>query len=112
MKTITVGYEKPKISINGSVYAVSACPDAFFTDAVEYIRGLVRLDTGSVTAIRESLQAGCDLIDTALGSGSMAAIAAGEPVSLTMVIEIIRAIMDVSKSAYAAYIDSEYGGIK
>lgn len=110
MKGVIVRFEAPKASINGAEYEIIVSPMELHAKVRGYFGRLAAMNARDENSIRETIAAGCDLVDEALGAGMMARIAAGKPISLPAVLQVLNAILDATNGAYRDYVRRNYGG--
>lgn len=110
MKGVIVRFDAPTVNINGAKYGCLISPMELHAKCRRFMGTLIHLNPADEDQVLEVIKAGCDIADEALGTGSMAKIAAGKPVNLPGILSVLNTIMDANNSAYRNYIRKSYGG--
>lgn len=110
MKSVIVRFDAPTAEINGAKYEIIVSPMELHARCRGYMQRVAGMNAEDENSIRDTIAAGCELVDEALGAGMMAKIAAGKPVSLPGVLKILNAILDATNGAYRDYVRRNYGG--
>lgn len=110
MKGVIVKFETPQVTVNGRTFDCLISPMELHAKCRGYMAQMMQINPGDEDQVRGIIAAGCEIVDEALGSGAMAKIANGQPVSLPGAVAVLNAIMDAVNAAYRGYIRREYTG--
>lgn len=110
MKGVIVRFDAPKVAINGKEYEIIVSPMELHAKVRGYMVRMAQMNALDEESIRDTIAAGCAIIDEALGAGMAAKIAAGKPVSLPGVVKLLNGILDATNDAYREYVRKNYGG--
>lgn len=113
MGKISVKYRAPEVEFGGRKYTIKKSVaeimalKQIFAATIRHVQ-----DSGGKNRriIFEAMQCGRELIDAALGEGTLAEIADGKAIRLPRVMEIVNGIATAAGAAYSDYCRREYGG--
>lgn len=103
-----VNVEMPKIEIGGMEFELRMSDGDVYAAGRDVVAECAHLQTGDPWAVRIVIERICGVIDEALGSGAMAKIAQGKPVSLAFALKVFNGIVESCAARYSNYIRREY----
>ncbi len=108
MRKLAFDSKMPKIEIGGMMFELRMSDGDVYAAGRDVVAECAHLQTGNPWAVRAVIERICGMIDEALGSGAMAKIAQGKPVSLAFALKVFNGIVESCSARYSNYIRREY----